>query len=48
VTSGELAESLGGPQSKRIYKRKRKGEGRSASSRTAEWYLKRGESRATG
>jgi hypothetical protein len=32
---------------KRTYKRKRKGERRSASSRTAAKYLKRGESRVT-
>ena len=35
-------------RSKWTYKRKRSGERRSVSSRTAEWYLKRGESRVTG
>ena len=34
--------------SKRTYKRERNGERCVASSRTAEWYLKRGESHVTG
>jgi len=47
VTSGGLAESLGGNRSKRTYKRKRSGERSSASSRTAAKYLKRDENRVT-
>src|ERR1700756_1021553 len=35
-------------RSKQTYKRKRSGERGLASSRTAEWYLKRGESHVTG
>jgi hypothetical protein len=35
-------------RSKRTYKRERNGEQGAASSRTAEWYLKRGESHVTG
>ena len=35
-------------RSKQTYKRKRKGERCAVSSRTAEWYQKRGESHVTG
>ena len=48
VTSGGLARSPGGTRSKGTYKRKRKGERSLASSRTAAYYHKRGESRVTG
>jgi hypothetical protein len=48
VTSGGLARSPGGTRSKGTYKRKRKGKRSLASSRTAAYYHKRGESRVTG
>jgi hypothetical protein len=40
--------SPGGNRSKRTYKRKRNGEQSTGSSRTAEKYLKHGESHVTG
>jgi hypothetical protein len=48
VTSGGTDRVSGWHRSKQTYKRKRSGERCSVSSRTAEQYLKHGESHATG
>jgi hypothetical protein len=47
VTSGGLAGSAGGTAGSEPISEERSGERCSASSRTAEWYLKRGQNRVT-
>jgi hypothetical protein len=47
VTSGGLAESAGGTVGSEPISEERRGERCSVSSRTAEWYLKRGQNRVT-